>query len=235
MLDLILQKNIDPEKVIVIPHWPDVSTTLMDHKKPTRQESKNPYILENTFTVIYSGNFGLIHDFDVLVDAMKIVQQSGHPIRFIMAGDGRKFDSVRAKTEALGLNNVHFVRAQPQEKFLDMLLAGDLHVATVIPEVTGMAAPSKINSALGLERPCLLIGSKHSFQAKLITEYNAGKVVDANDPQAKFQAAEAIIQYATDLAYYQKAKENALKAAEAISFEKGVAAFDAVFSKIIAS
>lgn len=230
---LLRAEGIPDSKLAVIPNWPDVLAAHIDKTKPTRHSSQNPFILEGVFTVLYSGNFGLVHDFDDLIEAIKIVHQSPHPIRFIFAGDGRKFTQVRDKIESMMLTNVHFIRAQPRDKFMDMLQAGDLHVATMIPESTGLVAPSKINSSLGLGRPCLLIGSKKSFQAQLIEKYKAGAVIDPTDPHAKFQLAEAIIEYATTPSLYEQAKENSLKAAESISFDKACDAFDAVCTDVL--
>lgn len=235
MQDLLSPAIGRAENMVVIPNWPDVQSTLMDKKKPARHDSQNPFILEGVFTVLYSGNFGMMHDFMPIVDAIKIVHQSPHPIRFIFAGDGPKFTRVRDRVEQMMLSNVSFIRAQPKDKFIDMLLAGDLHIATVIPEATGMVAPSKINSALGLSRPCLYLGSPKASQAKLIRDFNAGVVVDAADPHARFLLAEAIINYATDNGLYEQAQENALRAADSISFDKGAAAFDALFSDLVSA
>lgn len=230
---LLRSEGIPDEKIAVIPNWPDVSAAHIDKVKPARHSTENPFILEGVFTVLYSGNFGLVHDFDALIDAIKIVHQSPHPIRFIMAGDGRKFTQVRDKVESMMLTNVHFIRAQPRDKFMDMLQAGDLHVATMIPESTGLVAPSKINSALGLGRPCILIGSKRGSQAQLIENFDAGRVIDPDDQHAKFQLAEAFIDYATQPALYAQAQENALKAADSISFDKAVEQFDTLLASVV--
>lgn len=222
----------EANKLEVIPNWPDVQSTLMDKKKPARHDSQNPFVLEGVFTVLYSGNFGMVHDFGPIIDAIKIVHQSPHPIRFIFAGDGRKFTQVRDRVEQMMLSNVSFIRAQPKDKFIDMLLAGDVHIATVIPEAMGLVAPSKINSALGLSRPCIYLGSPKSSQAKLIRDFEAGVVVDRDDSHARFLLAEAVINYATDHGLYETAQENALRAAESISFDKAADAFDDVFVRL---
>jgi colanic acid biosynthesis glycosyl transferase WcaI len=228
MKSIILPTVKDPSKVKVIPNWPDVQVSTTDKKKPAHHDSHNPFLLEGVFTVLYSGNFGLVHDFDPIIDAIKIVHQSPHPIRFIFAGDGPKFTEVRDKIEQMVLTNVHFIRAQPKEKFMDMLLAGDLHIATLIPEAAGMVSPSKINSALGLARPCIYLSSPKCSQAKLIKDFDAGVVVDPVDPHAKFLIAEAVINYATHHDSYERASKNALQAADSISFDKALNAFDAL-------
>jgi glycosyltransferase involved in cell wall biosynthesis len=223
----------DENKIAMIPNWPDAQAAFLDKKKPARHDSQNPFILEGVFTVLYSGNFGLVHEFGPIIDAIKIVHQSPHPIRFIFAGDGRKFTEVRDRVEQMMLSNVHFIRAQPKDKFIDMLLAGDVHIATVIPEAAGLVAPSKINSALGLARPCIYLGSTKCAQAKMIRDFDAGVVVDPGDNHAKFLIAEAVIRYATNHHAYEEAQENALKAAESISYAKGIAAFNELFSGLV--
>ena len=228
----VLAKSVPSQKMAIISNWPDVQSTLIDKRKPARHDSQNPFILEGVFTVLYSGNFGMMHEFEPIIDAIKIVHQSPHPIRFIFAGDGRKFTMVRDRVEQMMLSNVSFIRAQPKDKFIDMLLAGDVHIASIAPAATGLVAPSKINSALGLSRPCLYLGSPKSSQAKLIREFDAGVVVDRDDPHARFLLAEAVINYATDHGLYEQAQQNALHAAEAISFTKAADAFDALFSSL---
>jgi len=233
MADIVKPFLKDTSKIAIIPNWPDVQSTLMDKKKPIRHDSQNPFVLEGVFTILYSGNFGMMHEFGPIIDAIKIVHQSPHPIRFIFAGDGRKFTQVRDRVEQMMLSNVSFIRAQPKDKFIDMLVAGDVHIATVVPEANGLVAPSKINSALGLSRPCIYLGSSKSSQAKLIRDFDAGVVVDRNDPHAKFLLAEAVINYATNHTLYDHAQENALRAAESISFDKALQQFDTVFSDLL--
>ena len=227
---LLIHQIGDPKKVVMIPNWPDVTSALIDKKKPARHTSENPFLLDGVFTVLYSGSFGPVQEFDPIIDAIKIVSQSPHAIRFILAGDGPKFPKVRDRIESMMLSNVHFIRAQPKEKFMDMLLAGDVHIATMIPESVGLVAPSKINSALGIGRPCVLLGSPKAYQAELIRKHKAGVVVDMNDPHARFLLAEAIISYATNPSLYEEAQANALRAAESISFDRSLNAFDALFT-----
>lgn len=231
MNEVLSRDGVREDKLVAIPNWPDVQATLLDKSKPARHDSSNPFVLEGVFTVLYSGNFGLIHDFEPIIEAIRIVQHSPHPIRFIMAGDGRQFEAVRDRIDELLLTNVHFLRAQPKEKFIDMLLAGDAHISTLVPEAVGLAAPSKINSALGLARPCLYVGPPQAFQAQLIKEHQAGFVVDPVDAQAKFQLADAIIQLATDQSLYNQMQENALRAARSISFDKAFEKFQSILGK----
>lgn len=228
---VLLRQNVKAEKLAIIPNWPDVQAALLDKNKPARHSSGNPFILEGVFTVLYSGNFGEVHDFEPLIEAMKIVQKTPHPIRFILAGDGSRFERVRDKIDQLFLTNVHFIRAQPKGKFIDMLLAGDVHVSTMVPEAVGLAAPSKINSALGLARPCLYIGPPKAFQAQLITTYKAGYVIDPTDRQAPFHLADAIIHLATNATAYEDMQKNALQAADSISFAKALEKFEAVLAR----
>lgn len=235
MAAVLKADGVPDDKIATIMTWPDVESALMDRRKPAHHDTKNPFVLEGCFTVLYSGNFGPMHEFGPIIDAIKIVHQSPHPIRFILAGDGPQFATVRDAVERMALTNVHFIRTQPKDRFLDMLLAGDVHIASMIPESLGLIAPSKINSALGLGRPCVVLSSPKSSQAQLVAAHKAGVVVDVTDGHARFKIADAIIRYATDRAEYDAACANALRAADDISFENGVEKFDALFETFLAA
>ncbi len=232
MSAILAEDGIESSHLTAISNWPDVEETKKDKlKSPTRQALTNPFVTEGVFTVLYSGNFGRMHNFKPLIEAIKIVHNQPLPIRFIFAGDGEKFTSVRDEIEKNFLTNVHFIRAQPKERFMDLLRAGDVHVSTMIPEALGLAAPSKINSALGLGKPCLYIGPTKASQAQLITRFKAGVVIDVTDAHAKFKLAEAIVQLASDKALYETTQKNALAAAESIAFTTALDKFESVLTE----
>lgn len=234
-MNRVLSHDITPDtKLIAISNWPDVyETTIEKEKAPLRSSNTNPFITEGIFTVLYSGNFGQMHEFRPLIDAIKLVHTQPLPIRFIFAGDGQKFTQVRDEIESHFLTNVHFIRAQPKERFMDLLRAGDIHISSMISKAAGLVAPSKINSALGLGKPCLYIGPPQASQARLISEYKAGFVIDVTDSHAKFKIADAIVQLANHKDQYKDMQENALKAAKTIAFSGALVKFETIIQDVI--
>jgi colanic acid biosynthesis glycosyl transferase WcaI len=223
MAEHLANTGIPPEKIHVIYNWPDVPDAVTDVRT-----TSDAVLFANSgyFTVMYSGNFGQAHDFSILIDTMKLVQDNeingdgmGQPVHFILAGDGSKLPEVRDQIEKLGLTNVTFLKPQPTRRLADLLQSGEVHIATMKAEAAGLLAPSKVNSALGLGKPCLFIGPAGAHQAQLITEFQAGKVIDVTDPNAKFHMAEAILGYARDRMVFNKAKQHAKDAAGRIHFD----------------
>jgi colanic acid biosynthesis glycosyl transferase WcaI len=223
MAEHLANSGIPPEKIHVIYNWPDVPDAVTDVRT-----TSDAVLFANSgyFTVMYSGNFGQAHDFSILIDTMKLVQDHeingdgvGQPVHFILAGDGSKLPEVREQIETLGLTNVTFLKPQPTRRLADLLQSGEVHIATMKADAAGLLAPSKVNSALGLGKPCLFIGPARAHQAQLITEFQAGKVVDVSDPNAKFHMAEAILSYARDRVAFNKAKQQAKDAAGRIHFD----------------
>ncbi len=238
MAEHLVQTGIPAEKIHVIYNWPDVPGVLQDIRT-----TSDAVLFANSgyFTVMYSGNFGQAHDFNILLDTMKIVQDSemdrgydGRPVHFILAGGGAQLEYVRNSCEKLGLTNVTFMKPQPTRRLTDLLQAGEVHIATMKADAIGLLAPSKVNSALGLDKPVLFIGPQGSHHAELIGEFKAGKVIDVTDPNAKFHMAEAILDYARDRTLYNKAKQAAHEAASRISFDVAALKYEQVLRDVLA-
>jgi colanic acid biosynthesis glycosyl transferase WcaI len=238
MAEHLVQTGIPAEKIHVIYNWPDVPAVLQDIRT-----TSDAVLFANSgyFTVMYSGNFGQAHDFSILLDTMKLVQDTeqestgpmGQPVHFIMAGDGRQLVSVRDKAEAMGLTNVTFLKPQPSRRLGDLLQSGEVHIATMKADAVGLLAPSKVNSALGLGKPVLFIGPRASHQAELISEFHAGKVIDVSDVNAKFHMAEAILDYARDRTLFQKAKQGAKEASGRIHFDSMAPRYNQVLLDLV--
>lgn len=238
MAEHLVQTGIAADKIHVIYNWPDVPGILQDIRT-----TSDAVLFANSgyFTVMYSGNFGQAHDFSILLDTIKLVQDSelsgkheGRPVHFILAGDGRQLPYVRDTAEQLGLTNITFMKPQPTRRLADLLHAGEVHIATMKADAIGLLAPSKVNSALGLDKPVLFIGPQGSHHAELISEFKAGRVIDVTDPNAKFHMAEAILDYARDRALYNKAKQGAHEAAARIHFESMAPRYDQILRDLVA-
>jgi hypothetical protein len=140
---------------------------------------------------------------------------------------------VRDTAEKFGLTNITFMKPQPTKRLADLLTAGEVHIATMKADAVGLLAPSKVNSALGLDKPVLFIGPQDAHHAQLISEFKAGRVIDVTDPNAKFHMAEAILDYARDRTLFQKAKQGAKEAAARINFDVAAPKYDQVLRDLL--
>ena len=124
---------------------------------------------------MYSGNFGLAHPFEAIIEAVKILDRDAATVRFVFAGSGPKLDSLR--TSLAGCANVEFRGPAPLDQLEASLSAADAHLASMTEELCGLVVPSKVYGVLAAGRPCVFLGPRASEAAQLIMESGAGAVL----------------------------------------------------------
>ena len=132
---------------------------------------------------MYSGNFGLAHPFEAIIEAVKILghasqREAGHqaPVRFVFAGSGPKLKSVQ--TVLSDCANVEFRPPAPLANLPAVLAAADVHLACMSDALLGLVVPSKIYGALAAQRPVVFLGPRASEAARVISESGRGLVLD---------------------------------------------------------
>lgn len=188
MADFMMSKGIPGEKITIINNWPD--TFYERFNVPEKHE--NPFVIADRMTFLYSGNFGLAHEFEVLLQSIKLLEPKKYAVRFLFVGQGRKLEELQERVAELGLETVQFLSYQPEARVKELLDAGDVHLATMKEDALGLLMPSKVNSAFALNKPVIFIGPLQSEAARLITENNAGYAVDIHDENARFNVARII-------------------------------------------
>ncbi|WP_183182015.1 glycosyltransferase family 4 protein [Azospirillum sp. OGB3] len=153
------------ERITVLPNWPDPRI------RPVPR-ANNPFRLEHglgdRFTVAYSGNIGLAHPMDAVLDAATFLAASDPAIAILLIGEGRRRDAMAEVVERRGLTNVRLLPLQPPDRLAESLSAADLHLATMDPRAEGLLVPCKVASALATGRPCLFLGPAGSEAATLL-------------------------------------------------------------------
>lgn len=111
--------------------------------------------------VQYSGNFGVAHEFDTLLAAVRLL--SDEPgILFQVAGDGRNFGRLRAACEAEKLANIVFEGYAPLDRLESHLGAADISVVILSAAFQHVLLPSKYYGILASGRATLLISGCES-------------------------------------------------------------------------
>ena len=173
MKDRLLARGIRADRITVIPNWA-VSAS------GSQLSTLNP---QHPFTVMYSGNFGLAHPFEAIIEAVKILhdaspREAGHHalVRFVFAGTGPRLEAVR--TALASCANVEFRPPAPLDKLSEALAAADVHLACMSDALLGLVVPSKIYGALAAQRPVIFLGPCASEAARVILESGRGLVLD---------------------------------------------------------
>jgi glycosyltransferase involved in cell wall biosynthesis len=136
--------------------------------------------LEGAFNVLFAGNIGEAQDLPAVLAAAESLKNNTS-IRWLIVGDGRKFDWLQEEVIHRGLqSNVLLLGRFPVERMPSFYAQADaLLVSLKKDPVFSMTIPGKVQSYLMAGVP--LIGMLDGEGAKVITEANAGMVCAAGD------------------------------------------------------
>jgi len=148
------------------------------------EKAMNPlaakYGVDRNFTIAYSGNFGVAHDLETVVTAIR--QTHGDAgLTWLFIGAGKRFDELqdRAKTERW--SHVRFLPYQERDALNLSLNLGDAHLVTQLPPFTGVVVPSKLFGILAVGRPVLMVGPSDAECSRIVAEHGAGFVIPNGD------------------------------------------------------
>ena len=222
MHDRMLARGIDESALIVIPNWADTNNV-----RPLPRAG-NPFREANGIgdrpVVMYSGNLGVAHPFNAILDAAQLLQQKMPEALLLIVGDGPRLADVQARVEQEQLTNVQFFPLQPHDKLAESLSAADLHLACMYDELCGLVVPSKVYGILAAGRPCVFIGPEKSEAARVILENECGSVLPAK--LNGNELAEVIIEWLGNPDRLLQAGTRARAAAEKGSLVNAALAFD---------
>ena len=137
-------------------------------------------VLPGVFNVLFAGNIGEAQDFPAVLAAAAALKHNTS-IRWIIVGDGRKFDWLQKEVTHRSLqSNVLLLGRFPVERMPSFYAHADaLLVSLKKDPVFSMTIPGKVQSYLMAGVP--LVGMLDGEGAKIITEANAGLVCAAGD------------------------------------------------------
>lgn len=173
-----LTKYVDERRIKVVSVW-----SASEKFKPIPKDI-NPFLekysWQEKFIVLYSGNMGLGHKLDVLVEAAKQLE-GNNEILFLFVGEGAKKPSIADMVRKNESNNIKFLTWQDAEILPYSLAAADIAVVALEPEATHASVPSKTFNYMAVGSPILAIGSSGSEMEQLIKAYNIGFYTNGND------------------------------------------------------
>jgi hypothetical protein len=128
---------------------------------PGQPVAKAPEPLRGRKLLLYSGNWGVAHDADTLVQGLLqfTAQRPGAAALWLNA-TGSRADAV--ETQLRGRVACARTRPVPLEQLASVLIAADIHVICLRDEFVGYVLPSKVYACIESRRPILFIGSERS-------------------------------------------------------------------------
>ena len=168
-------------KIAVIPVGADCAQVV---PAPRQSRFRAQHGLEG-FVVLWAGNFGHHQNFDAILDAAALLQNSpdGADITFAFVGDGAKREHIAARIRDEHLENARMFPFVPTEEFCDMLASADVSLVALEPGAEGLGVPSKFYNILASGRAAVALVAPDSEVARVLEEHQCGVRVEQNGGQ----------------------------------------------------
>ena len=146
--------------------------------------------LDEGFAVVFAGNVGAGQAVEVMVEAAALLKDVP-AIRFIVFGQGSRWDWMREQVQSRGLSNLHLPGRFPVNTMPGLMQkAGALLVTLADEPIFAMTVPNKVQAYMAAGRP--ILACLNGEGARLVAEEaQAGLSVPAQDAKA---LAAAILQ-----------------------------------------
>lgn len=162
---------IDETRISVVYNW-----AHNEHLMPVAK-TENSFLKEHgladKFIVLYSGNLGMTHDIDVLVDVANELKENA-TIHFLFIGEGAKKVIIEKKIADYQLTNCTVLPFQPLEVLPYSMGAADIAVVTTDANQTGLSVPSKTYSYLSVGAVLMCLADKSSELGRMVVDNNIG-------------------------------------------------------------
>ena len=226
MKALIEKKIGKNDKVKVIYNWANG-----DLIKPIDKNSNwfaKKYDLTDKLVVLYSGNMGLFHELETIVEAADKLRACNN-IRFVFIGEGGKKKKLMDMAADKQLNNVLFLPYQDKEVLPFSLTCSDISVVSLEKNLDCVAAPCKLYTSLAAGQIILGLVDNNSDVAKIVNKYNCGFCARQDDVGHVVKIIENLSKSTELLKQYQL---NARKCFEEnFTKEKSINDYYRIFSK----
>lgn len=180
MEERVIAKGTPRDRVKIIPVWADLSGLApVGHEA---NELRKKWAPGGEFLVMYSGNFGLGHDAQTIIDAMRLLKDDAG-VRFVFIGGGKRRKEVEAAVQEFGLTNAAFEDYRPREELSQSLSAGDVHLISLKEGVEGIMVPSKMYGIMAVARPSIFVGHPTSEISRVLEESGSGVTVREDRPE----------------------------------------------------
>jgi colanic acid biosynthesis glycosyl transferase WcaI len=167
--------------VYSFPNWAD---TNLFYPLENRGALKELFGLRATDKVVlYSGAIGEKQGLEAILQAADTYR--AHPeVRFVICGSGPYKQKLQDQAASLGLTNVEFLPLQPFEKFNQFLNMADVHLVIQKANASDLVMPSKLTTILAVGGLALITATEESSLHELVSEYQMGLLVAAEDQAA---------------------------------------------------
>ncbi len=204
MADLV-EVYVPRSKIIIQPIW----SIFQQNERVSK--TQNPFIenhqLQDKFIVQYSGNIGLTHKVEVVVQLAELLKEN-ESILFQIIGRGPRVPALQKMVEEKQLPNCTFLPFQTDEMFPFSLSATDLGIV-ILDELTSKGSvPSKSYNLMSYGIPSIYIAGEDSELNVYASKYQAAECFTERE---LLHAKDFIESVSKDKQKWQEMSHNAIK------------------------
>ena len=207
MADL-LSTYVSKDKIIIQPIW----SIFQENNKVARGDNLfiKAHNLSDQFIVQYSGNIGLTHKVEVMVELAEEMKDHKN-ILFQIIGRGPRVPILKKMVQEKQLPNCQFLPFQSDELFPHSLSSADIGIV-ILDELTSKGSvPSKCYNLMSYGIPSLYIASSDSELNNYAKKYKHAKCVSEKELD---KAVDYILELSQNKSKYGVLSANSLSAAK---------------------
>jgi len=166
------------DNLIIIPNW--VNNKYI---KPVPRQNNSfiqQYSLQDKFIILYSGNMGLTHDIESIIEAASLLKEEKR-IHFVFIGEGTKKEKVSKIVKERDLDNVLILPFQESSVMPFSMSSADISIVTLLEEAGTLSVPSKTYYMMAAGTAIIAIAPSKSELVHLVNEYKIGEAVKPHD------------------------------------------------------
>lgn len=159
---------------------------------PVPRPLPRPEAARAKLLLLYSGNWGVAHDYKTFISAYAIHHRKGSA-RFVLWLNAVGA-AVKAIEDELTRQKLPYIRGTPVplHELAQLLVTPDAHLITLSDAFVGFVLPSKVHACIDSGRPVLYVGSERSDVHRLCSERMTARYRRAavNDVEGCYEALE---------------------------------------------
>jgi hypothetical protein len=153
---VLLQNGIPSERLALKRDTSPVAISREELPLPGPKE------LNGLAALLYSGNYGVAHDVDTIVEGLIRHHRSGSGrVGLWLNATGTNADQVEARLRSAGVPHARTMTV-PLDQLPALLVSADAHLITLRPSFSGIVLPSKVYACIASGRPIIYVGPKSS-------------------------------------------------------------------------
>lgn len=206
-----LAEYVDRDRLIVQPIW----SMFQNERRISPEHNRfiKAHQLGDRFIVQYSGNIGLTHNVELLLDIAERLKDN-ESILFQIIGRGPREPSIKRQVETRGLQNIQMLPFQSDDMFPHSLSAADLGVVMLNERVSQGSVPSKAFNLMAQGIPSLYVAATDSQLARYAQQFGHAR---CHTPVQLGEIAEFIEQLQADSDLQRQMSDAAIRASNSFT------------------